>query len=101
MTRLVATPRFRVDTHEILNYLETVAGPRVAATYSDRIGQTIVRLVAFPETGARRSALGANTRVAPVPPYLLIYDYTPAEDALILLRLLHGRRNITAALLRR
>jgi toxin ParE1/3/4 len=101
MTRLVATPRFRFDTNEILNYLEKVAGRPLAEKYSSRIDQTIVRLATFPESGAPRPALGAHARVALVPPYLLIYDYTPTDELLILLRLLHGRRNITAALLRR
>jgi len=45
--------------------------------------------------------LGARTRIAIVQPYLLIYDYAPGDDALTLLRILHGRRNITRALLRR
>ncbi len=101
MTRLVATPRLRFDTNEIFNYLETVAGRPVAEKYASRIDQTIVRLATFPESGAPRPASGANARVALVAPYLLIYDYTPADEVLILLRLLHGRRNITAALLRR
>jgi plasmid stabilization system protein ParE len=63
MTRLVATPRFRFDTNEILNYLEKVAGRPLAEKYSSRIDQTIVRLATFPESGAPRPALGAHARV--------------------------------------
>jgi toxin ParE1/3/4 len=101
MTRLVTAPRFRSDTNAILNYLEEVAGPRVAARYSGRFEETIVRLTSFPESGALRPALGENTRIAIVQPYLLIYDFTPAADTLTLLRVLHGRRNITRGLLGR
>jgi toxin ParE1/3/4 len=101
MTRLVTTPRFRFDTGEILNYLEEVAGPRVAAKYSRRFDEIIVRLTDFPESGAPRPVLGARTRIVIVQPYLLIYDYTPDDDTLTLLRNLHGRRNITPNLLRR
>jgi toxin ParE1/3/4 len=101
MTHLVTTPRFRSDTNEILNYLEEVAGLRVAARYSRRFGETIVRLTNFPESGAPRPTLGASTRIAIIEPYLLIYDYTASDDTLKLLRLLHGRRNIVPALLRR
>ena len=101
MTRLVTTPRFRSDTDAILNYLEEVAGPRVAARYSGRFEETIVRLTHFPETGAPRLALGANTRIAIVQPYLLIYDFTSDDNTLTLLRVLHGRRNITRSLLGR
>lgn len=39
--------------------------------------------------------LGADMRCVIVPPYLLIYDYTLADDTIILLRVLHGRRRIT------
>jgi len=101
MTRLVTAPRFRLDTNTILNYLEEVAGPRVAARYSGRFEETIVRLTYFPESGAPRPALGPNTRIAIVQPYLLIYDFTTDDNTLTLLRLLHGRRNITERLLGR
>ena len=40
-------------------------------------------------------------RMRASPPYILIYDYEPAEDAIVLLRILHERRNITAELVRR
>jgi plasmid stabilization system protein ParE len=42
-----------------------------------------------------------NTRIAIVTPYTLIYDYATDDDSIVLLRLLHGRRNITRALLGR
>jgi toxin ParE1/3/4 len=62
---------------------------------------TLKRLVDLPLSGAPRPALGRDTRIAIVQPYILIYDYTQDDDTLTLLRILHGRRNITAALLRR
>jgi toxin ParE1/3/4 len=62
---------------------------------------TIERLVDLPQSGAPRPALGRNTRIAIVQPYLLIYDYTRGDETLTLLRILHGRRNITRALMRR
>jgi len=101
MTRLVTAPRFRSDISTILNYLEEVAGPRVAAQYSGRFEETIVRLTSFPESGAPRPALGPNTRLAIVRPYLVIYDFTSDDNTLTLLRVLHGRRNITRRLLGR
>jgi plasmid stabilization system protein ParE len=62
--RLVVAPRFRSDINAILNYLEEVAGPRLAARYSGRFAETIVRLTRFPESGSPRAALGAHTRIA-------------------------------------
>ena len=58
-------------------------------------------LLRFPESGPPRPALGKNVRIAIVSPYLLIYDYTPEDDRIILLRVLHERRNITGELVRR
>jgi|HubBroStandDraft_3_1064219.scaffolds.fasta_scaffold315334_2 toxin ParE1/3/4 len=101
MTRLVTAFRFRSDTNAILNYLAEAAGPRVAARYSGRFEEAILRLASFPESGAPRPALGDNARVAIVQPYLLIYDFTPDDNTLTLLRILHGRRNITRGLLGR
>jgi toxin ParE1/3/4 len=48
-----------------------------------------------------RLALGPNTRVAIVFPYILIYEYVTHDDTVTVLRILHGRRNVTRALLDR
>ena len=42
-----------------------------------------------------------NARIAIVPPYILIHDYDPQDDALVLLRVLHERQEITRDLVRR
>jgi len=101
MTRLVVTVDAEADTHDILVYLEQQAGASVAADYGRRFGRTIERLVSMPETGAPRPSLGPNARIAVVFPYILIYDYVRADDTLTLLRILHGRRNISRDLLQR
>ena len=101
MTRLVVTADAEADTREILSYLEREAGPTVAIAYGRRFGSVLRRLVDLPETGAPRPALGPNTRIGIVSPYILIYDFVRADDLLVLLRILHGRRNITRDLLRR
>jgi len=99
MTRLVVTPEADADASEILAYLYREAGARVAQDYNRRFQQTLQRLVARPLIGAPRRALGQDARVAIVQPYLLIYSYTSDDDTLTLLRVLHGRRNITRGLL--
>ena len=101
MTRLVVTADAEIDTDRILSYLEREAGPRVAVEFGQRFQQTIERLVALPLSGAPRPSLGPKARIAIVFPYILIYDYTDENDTLTLLRILHGRRNITRDLLRR
>ena len=101
MTRLVVTAEADADAIAILDYLHREAGVRVAERYKLRFQQTSARLTDMPETGAPRPTLGAHTRIAIVQPYLLIYDFTSHDDTLTLLRILHGRRNITRALLGR
>lgn len=101
MARLIATARFRSDTDDILDYLERLAGSRVAENYGHRFRATIDRLVQFPQSGAPRPALGQNARIAIVSPYILIYDYTAEDETVVLLRVLHERRNITRTLVRR
>ncbi len=65
-----------------------------------RFRMTIERLVDMPLTGAPRPRLGPNTRIAVVAPYILIYDYKRDDDILTLLRILHGKRDITRLLLK-
>ncbi|MFL6803740.1 MAG: type II toxin-antitoxin system RelE/ParE family toxin [Xanthobacteraceae bacterium] len=101
MTRLVVTADAEADTRDILVYLEQQAGRPVAADYAHRFSWTIERLVSMPEIGAPWPSLGLNTRVAVVFPYILIYDYAREDDTLTLLRILHGRRNISRDLLQR
>ena len=74
---------------------------RVALEYGGRFRVTIERLLEFPRSGAPRPRLGSETRIAIVAPYILIYDYAPADDVLTLLRILHGKRDITRKLLNR
>jgi toxin ParE1/3/4 len=101
MTRLIVTEDADADIEEILDYLEREAGAGVAEAYGRKIGACLSRLVEFPGIGTRRPALGADTRVGIVRPYILIYDYTADTDTLTLLRIVHGKRNITRRLMKR
>jgi len=101
MTRLVVAADAEADMRDILAYLEREAGSSIATDYGRRFGRTIERLVRMPETGAPRPNLGPRARIAIVFPYILVYDYRRENDTLTLLRILHGRRNISSDLLRR
>jgi toxin ParE1/3/4 len=95
MTQLKVTQRAARDTDEILEYLANVAGTRTAERHLVRIQQTIERLVDWPEAMQRRPELGHNVRLAVVAPYVVIYRYERENDLLTILRVLHGRRNVT------
>jgi toxin ParE1/3/4 len=100
MTRPVVTADAETDTGAILEYIEGQAGARVASAFAGSFRRTIERLVALPFSGAPRPSLGAHARIAVVFPYVLIWDYTQENVTVTLLRILHGRRNITRDLLR-
>jgi toxin ParE1/3/4 len=95
VTRLVVTADADSDFDNILTYLQQQAGERVAVDFGRRFDLTLRRLAQFPRSGSPRPALGAIARVARVSPYLPIYDYDGEDEAVILLRILHERRNIT------
>jgi toxin ParE1/3/4 len=82
-------------------YLAREAGTVVAETYGRLFRAKITDLLHWPESGAPRPNLGEAVRVAVVSPYLIIYQHDGRDDTLILLRILHGRRNVTDRLLRR
>lgn len=101
MARLIVAPEAQADINSILSYLRLTAGPVVADRYVDGFDVATERLVLFPGTGSPRSELGADARTTMVDPYLLIYDYHLDQDLVVVLRVVHGRRNITMDLIRR
>jgi toxin ParE1/3/4 len=101
MTRLVVTTDADSDFDDTIAYLQRQAGERVAADYGRQFDLVLHRVCQFPRSGSPRPALGAMTRVVRVSPYLVIYDYSIENDTVVLLRILHERRNITRSLLRR
>jgi len=101
MPTLVVTAHASRDFETILDHLSDVAGQQTAQAYAERFAHTLERIEQFPNAGPQRPALGPDTRIAIVLPYVLIYDYSEPHDHLVLLRVLHGRRKMTERLLRR
>lgn len=101
MTSLVIADVASDDIDTIIDYLEREAGRATAAAYAERFTAEIERIADFPGHGTLRPALGPDTRVSLVYPYLVIYDYTASLDQATLLRVLHGKREITERLMQR
>lgn len=101
MTRIIVAAEAEGDLDAILDYLVDNAGPRTAAAYGDRFASAIERILAHPGAGFPRPLLGADARISIVYPYVLIYDFVAADDLVTLLRVLHGKRDITQRLLKR
>ena len=100
MARLIVSPEAQADISTILSYLRSKAGPAVANRYVDGFDAATDRLVLFPGTGSPRPELGADTRTTMVDPYLLIYDYHLDQDIVVVLRVVHARRNIAMDLIK-
>lgn len=99
MTRLVVSVNAEADIAAILDYLEIQGGASIAAVYGDRFADTIERLVNFPKFGVPRLALGSEARIVLVYPYILIYDFAQDSEVITILRVLHGKRDITKKLM--
>ena len=101
MTRLIVSREAETDLDKVLDYLEQEAGARTALSYAQRFRKSIEFIAEYPGGGAPRPALGPNARISIVYPDVLIYDYDEEIDTGTLLRIVHGRRNITKRLVLR
>jgi plasmid stabilization system protein ParE len=99
MIRVVVTETAKADISTIIDDLEQKAGARTAEAYARAVADALVRLAVHPAIGPPRADLGAFTRMIVLRPYLLMYRYEPGADSLIVMRMLHGRRDISADLL--
>lgn len=96
---LVVSPAALNDIEAILVYLAREAGETVAAKYRRELLRIFALLGDQPALGARRPELGRGVRLSIVAPYLVLYRYI--HETVTVLRVLHGSRRISAALLRR
>jgi toxin ParE1/3/4 len=89
----------QADFDAVIDYLTTVAGNRVAVAFAENVQASIDRLADFPGIGSPRPQFGAETRTVGVAPYLIFYDGGPKSETVHVLRILHGRRDITPGLI--
>ena len=61
----------------------------------DLVETTIDRVSRFPHIGAPREALGPGLRSIRVRPFRVLLFYRAGEDAITLIRLMHGAQDIT------
>jgi toxin ParE1/3/4 len=99
MARVVVTLSADADIAAIQKDLAKSAGIGVATKYTAAFERVYDRLAEHPGSGAPRPALGRDIRIAVVLPYVLIYRCRAADDVATVLRIVHGRRNITAKLI--
>jgi plasmid stabilization system protein ParE len=100
MSGFVLHPEALVDLEEIWEFI-AANSLDAADRVLEEIYQAIRRLVSFPQQGHRRSDLtGRPLRFQSVRSFLIAY--APDEEPVLVIAVLHGRRNprVMAALLR-
>jgi toxin ParE1/3/4 len=99
MMRVVVSPEGRDDLLRIVTYLASVAGAVTADRWDRKLWKAIDSIAEFPGSGAPRPALGDDTRIVVVHPYVLIYQHARGSDTLHVLRIVHGRQKISKEML--
>ena len=99
MARVVVTEHAKRDVRKIISDLNRRAGYSVASRYAADFKNVYRNLAQFPDSGPPRPALGPVARVKFVYPYVIIYDHDAKR--VTVLRVLHGRRDITVDLISR
>ncbi len=100
MARLVIAPEADDDSAAIIDDLLTKAGAHVADRYELAFDDVYERLISYPQIGSSRPKLGERVRVCVVRPFLVIYEYEELDDIVIILRIIHGKQDITRRLLK-
>jgi toxin ParE1/3/4 len=100
MSGFVLHPDALADLHEIWEFI-AAENPAAADSVLEEILEAIRKLILFPQSGHNRPDLASRpVRFHPVRDFLIVY--APDETPLLVLAILHGKRNprVIAALLR-
>jgi len=52
-------------------------------------------LADYPQSGAPRPRLGKRIRICVISPYIIFYEHLEDDDTVTIMRIAHGRREIT------
>lgn len=98
MARLRFSPVAEHDLAKISDDISAAAGERVALRFMRGLETSLRNLEDFPRMGRPRPRIGAGVRSWAFPPYVAFYRLN--DDAVEVIRLIHGRRRITRKLVR-
>jgi toxin ParE1/3/4 len=85
------TPEADADLDEITDYYRDKS-PKAGRRLLDAIELRFRLLAAHPRMGTPRGDLGSDVRTSPVRPYVIYFR--PADDGVVILRVIHGSRDI-------
>lgn len=91
MRQLVVSPAALADLREIWEFIAT-DDPAAADRVLDEIGDRLDLLLGSPLMGRERPELGPGLRSFPSGRYVIFY--VPEEDAMQVVRVLHGARDV-------
>lgn len=96
--QLVYHEKAASDLERIFRYVEANSGPNVAADLVLRINEVLTGVVTRqPRSGRQRPEFGADVRSFPIVPYVAFYKIEPKR--IVVLRVLHGRRDLRQPLM--
>jgi toxin ParE1/3/4 len=98
VAQLRFAPAAARDLQKISEDIKAAAGEHVALAFVERLRQSLEGLVTFPRMGRLRPRFGRGVRSWAFWPYVTFYRQS--GDDIEIIRIVHGRRKITRALVR-
>jgi toxin ParE1/3/4 len=93
MPVVIRRPRASADLSEIWEFIADESEER-ADRFIDRIDAKFRALAAQPMIGRERSELASGLHSLPMAPYVIFYE--PLQDGVVIVRVLHGARDVDA-----
>jgi plasmid stabilization system protein ParE len=101
LPRILRAPEAKQDLLDIWAYISSESAPSVADAFLARI-EGAMEIIAFaPFIGRERPEFAGRPRSIPVRPYVIFYEPLPDGDGIMVLAVIHGRRNLPRLLIRR
>ena len=100
MTTIKFAPRAKRDLEDVLVYLTEMAGEGTTQKYAGEFADAVDLIQTMPAMGALRPRLGENIRAILILPYIMFYHFNEEAQQVQVLRILHGKQDITKNLLK-
>jgi toxin ParE1/3/4 len=96
--RVILSPQAVADLDALETYISAESGTPRAQAVLARIYRSIGMLAYWPSAGLITKEVEGEPRRFPVPPWVIFYEMTPERDGIHVLRVLDGRRDLSAVL---
>jgi plasmid stabilization system protein ParE len=98
--RVQYSEQARDEVDEIYFRIMLDTGPNAADAMLDRLDRLVQNLATFPSMGRVRTELPGSPRTFSLHPWVLLYRPLTSEKGIQVLRLIDGRRDLDALLLK-